>query len=91
MTIDELQSFVRILSNQGWVRWWANLDNRRENVRMAIQVLDICPDGTFRPVRVLGLEEKGLQELDDNKVEAKWLYTINRTNPNGTPFVSQIL
>jgi hypothetical protein len=43
MHINELQSIVRRLSNQCWVRWWANYYNTHNNVKMAIQCLDVVP------------------------------------------------
>ena len=90
MTIQELQRIVVRLSNSGWVRWWSNFDCRETNVRMAIQVLDHAGAGGLVPVPVRELEAIGFKEFDEAKCGARYLYTIERTNEDGTPFVSKL-
>ena len=90
MTIQELHRIVIRLSNSCWVRWWSNFDCRETNVRMAIQVLDHAGGFKVEAVRVKDLEALGFQEIDDNKTGVKWLYSIARTNEDGTPYVSKL-
>lgn len=80
MTANELQSLARILSNQTWCRHWLNLHNSKTPVTMAIQ----CRDCTGQPETVMDLENRGF------KMEAGYMYTIKRTNEDGTDFVSEL-
>lgn len=79
MTAGELQRIALHLSNQGWCRHWLNYGDRHENVQMAIQVLD-----SEKAVPIPELNKLGFKQYPEN------LYTIERTNDDGTPFVSKL-
>lgn len=53
---------------------------------MAIQCVDILDSGRFTPAMVNGIEELGFTLADDERL----LYTIPRTNEDGTPYVSKL-
>lgn len=65
---------------------------------MAIQVLSCepnpdpikTPSVIWIPKRVPDLEKLGFEVLDDNTLGAHWIYTIGRTNDDGTPFISEL-
>ena len=80
MTANELQRFARHLSNQVWTRHWLNYGDRHQNVRMAIQ----CIDAAGAPVQIRELPGKGFTE------EPRHMYTVARTNDDGSPFISQL-
>jgi hypothetical protein len=97
MTIRELQRIVVRLSNGAWVRWWSNYGDRHENCLMAIQVLepeagsDTCLTPVFIPTQVSDLEKVGFQlELSRFYGYGHAIYTIPRTNEDGTPYVSNL-
>ncbi len=58
---------------------------------MAIQVLDHAGGSRVEPVCVKDLEALGFREIDENKTGVKWVYAIERTNEDGTPFESKLL
>lgn len=96
MTASELQRIALRLSNSGWCRHWLNLNNSHDGVRMAIQVLEITSVeeddillSMFQPVEVGDLGALGFELLDDDKNDSH-IYTILRTNDDGTPYVSQL-
>lgn len=80
MTAGELQRIAVRLSNQSWCRHWLNFYNNHDNVKMAIQVKDW--DGKCEPIP--DLTKLGFEELPD------FIYVINRTNEDGSPFISQL-
>ncbi len=80
MTATELQRIARVLSNQTYCRHWLNFFNSHDDVKLAIQ----CRDFQGRPERIPDMDKLGFEESSD------FLYTINRTNDDGTPFVSQL-
>lgn len=86
VTAHELQRIASRLSNQCWCRHWLNYGDRRTGVIMAIQCVDILDSGRFTPARVNGIEELGFTLADDERL----LYTIPRTNEDGTPYVSKL-
>jgi len=96
MTIDELQRIVISLSNSAWVRWWANFGDARGErpVKMAIQCLDTPPlrqprnPQRFIAVPVPDLERLGFVRCPFYRKEC--IYLIDRTNPDGTPYKSQL-
>lgn len=80
MTVHDLQRIGVRLSNGGWCRTWYNFHDNHDQVKMAIQVKDW--DGRCQPVP--DLLKLGFEE------QADFIYLINRTNDDGTPFVSQL-
>ena len=92
MTIDELQRIVIRLSNQSWVRWWANFGDRHDNVLMAVQCLDFRYHHSASPGRY-PIDVDDLLKLGYTIWPAEphaLIYTIPRTNEDGTPFNSQL-
>jgi hypothetical protein len=88
MTIQELQSIHRRLGNQCWCRWWANFGERRENILMAIQCLSVEANGRFKPTHTVGMIELGFTV--DPGTPLRYIYTIPRTNEDGSPYVSEL-
>lgn len=80
MTANQLQRIACRLSNSSWCRHWLNLHNSRTDVIMAVQ----CLDERGRPAQIRDLERLGFKPQD------AFIYTIQRTNDDGTPFVSNI-
>ena len=98
MTATQLQSIALRLGNAGWCRHWLNLNNSHDNVLMAIQVLearsiergeDDALITRFTPTVVPDLEKLGFELLDDDQYQSH-IYTIRRTNDDGTPYTSQL-
>lgn len=87
MTADELQSIVRRLANNGWCRYWLNYGDRKNDVRMAIQ----CRDDRGNPEEIHGLIKLGFEIDNEQRMKGnQFFYTIHRSNPDGTPFVSNL-
>lgn len=86
MTADELQRIALGLSNSGWCRYWLNFNHPQNPRTMAIQVVDLQSEENIGPVKVHGLEVRGFTLLQDSH----FVYTIDRTNEDGTPFVSEL-
>lgn len=86
MTATKLQSIALRLSNQTFCRHWLNWTDRHENVLMAIQCRDY--EGKVEEVKALLSEGFNLWETTDP--QCLWIYTIPRTNDDGTPFVSKL-
>jgi hypothetical protein len=80
MTATEIQNIARRLSNQTWCRYWLNLQNTHKPVVMAIQ----CRDENGHPEPVGELESLGFNAATG------FLYTIKRTNEDGTEFESKL-
>lgn len=80
MTAAKLQRLAAVLSNQTWTRHWLNFHDRHDDVQMAIQ----CRDFNGTPERIPDFEKMGFEELPD------FIYTIKRTNDDGTAYVSQL-
>ena len=93
MTIDELQSIARRLSNSGWCRWWCHFNYPNTPSQMAIQVLDVLKfeDG-FQPVPVNDIESLGftLYQPQSDGAPLNYIYLVDRTNADGTPYVSTL-
>jgi hypothetical protein len=79
MTANELQRIVTRLANQSWCRYWLNYGDRHKDVEMAIQ----CLDGD-QAIKIRDLEMMGFKRC------SMGVYTIPRTNDDGTPFVSSL-
>lgn len=76
MTPNQLRQIASgPLGNSGWVRHWFHWNYPATPVLMAIQVLDVQPNGGYGPVQVQGLKELGFEHGD------KHVYTIARTLP----------
>lgn len=84
MTADELQRIAMRLSNSGWCRYFLHWSYPAQDPwLMAVQVRDA--DG--RPVEVKELTDAyGFWPAPDRPGE--YVYTIRRTNDDGTPFRS---
>lgn len=82
MTADQFQlNIVLPLANRGcWVRYWMNWMDQSPGV-MAIQ----CRDEDGKPHRISDAEHHGLSLVPN---ETLFIYTVPRTNADGTPFVS---
>lgn len=80
MNATELQRIARVLSNQTYCRHWLNFYNSHDDVKMAIQ----CRNHQGVPERIPQMDELGFEESPD------FIYTIKRTNADGTPYVSQL-
>lgn len=79
MTATELQRIASRLANQSWCRYWLNYGDRRDNILMAIQCIE-----SGKSVKVYDLPKKGFTCLPGN------VYTIPRTNEDGSPFVAEL-
>lgn len=96
MTATELQRIALNVSNSLWCRHWLNFNHPQNPRKMAIQALDceaVDDKGriAFRARRMKEFEKLGFEVLNDNKdPEVQWLYTIARTNEDGTPFFSEL-
>lgn len=82
MTLDCLQSIVLRLANNGWCRYWVNWSGAEHPI-MAVQVIN----SKAEPQEIIDAESHGLIEhrapgMDD------WIYTVPRTNADGTPYRS---
>lgn len=77
MTVDKLQSLIRRLANGGWVRYWLYW-NAIDCTIMAIQ----CRNESGIPEPIEGMEAIGFSK------ESNFIYTISRTNEDGTPYKS---
>lgn len=75
MTVDELQSIVRVLANNTWVRYWLNWSDSEHPV-MAFQ----CKDVRGLPQPVHDAVSRGFTEMD------QYIYTVPRTNEDGTRY-----
>lgn len=93
MTAEELQSIALRLANHGWTRYW--IDFRRlsdpRSWLMAVQVYRFRPDPftgipVLAPIRLSELEDVGFHLIDH--ASFPYLYTIERTNDDGTPYGS---
>ena len=85
MTADEIQRLAVRLANQTWCRYWLNFFNRNESVKMAIQSIDA--DG--KPQRIRDFEMDSQFELySDGSPDCRFIYLVDRTNKDGSPFVS---
>ena len=80
MTANDLQRIAVRLSNQSWCRHWLNYGDRHTDVQMAIQ----CRDSYGNPTEIKCLLELNFVEQPDH------IYVINRTEEDGSPFVSKI-
>jgi hypothetical protein len=92
MHIDEIQRIVIRLANQSWVRWWANFGDRQTDVLMAVQCLDFRYHHAVSPGRY-PIECDDLLKLGFTiwpSERQACIYTIPRTNEDGSPFVSQL-
>lgn len=86
MTANELQRIACRLSNQIWCRHWLNFQDRKKDVKMAIQ----CRDHDGTPERIKDLESKGFELFWTDDIDCQWIYTIPRTNDDGTPYESKL-
>lgn len=98
MTADELQRIATRLGNSCWCRHWLNYNHPNNPRMMAIQCMDwgetgrmechghgdFEPEVKLRPVPVRDLLKLGFKE------EETHLYVIDRTNPDGTPFIGTL-
>lgn len=80
MTATELQNIARRLGNATWCRYWLNFYNSHAPVTMAIQ----CRNIGGRPEPVPDLVHLGFEPLAD------FMYTIKRTNEDGTDYESKL-
>ena len=79
MTADKLQDLARVLSNCSWCRYWLNLHDSHY-VIMAIQ----CRNESGQPLPIHDAERHGL------KVGPDFLYTVRRTNKDGSEYQSSL-
>lgn len=86
MTAIELQRIALRLSNSGWCRHWLNFNHPQNPRIMAIQVVDFQSEENIGPVKVHGIEAEGFAIL----AGSNFVYTIDRTNEDGTPFKSEL-
>jgi hypothetical protein len=84
VTASQLQNICRILSNNGWCRYWLNFYNTEKHVDMAIH----CIDYKGTPQSVYGLEAKGFRHADAMGLTG--VYIIKRTNDDGSDFESKV-
>lgn len=95
MIAGELQRIALRLSNSCWCRHWLNFNSPENPRKMAIQVLDCVPNENpeaeieFTPKPVPELEKLGFK-LDNDNAESLWIYVIDRTNKDGTPYNGRI-
>lgn len=98
MTANRLQlNIVLSLSNQLWVRYWSHWNYPNNPTKMAIQCLESREDsktGThvWKPVRVKDLEREqyDCELFSDGNPDCQWIYVFDRTNEDGTPYVSKL-
>ena len=86
MTADELQRIALGLGNQGWVRYWLNFNDSRENVKMGIQVMAFKSESAITPVEVGDMARLGFELREGGTWRDNFIYLIPRTNEDGTPF-----
>lgn len=75
MTITQFQQIVVRLANGKHTRYWLNWSGRPYTV-MALQ----CIETDGKPHKIVDAESHGFKESFD------WIYTIRRTNEDGTPY-----
>ena len=84
MTATELQNIVRVLANQGWTRYWLMWEtNPGQPAKMAIS----CIDGLGRYEVIPEAESKGFRRVWQRNL---LFYVIDRTNEDGSPFISSL-
>ena len=84
MTANELQNIVRRLANNCWTRYWLMWQtNLGQPAKMAIS----CIDESGKPEPVNGIEERGFKRVDRR---GYIFYVIDRTNDDGTPYISNL-
>jgi len=89
MTAQNFQdNIVLNLSNSCWTRHYLYWNHPSNPVQMAIQCLEYV-DGGFEPIRIEELERRGFSLYADGN-PSQWIYTIDRTNEDGTPYVSKL-
>ena len=79
MTIDEFQRIVLSLSNQTYVRWWTHWNYPDSPVMMAIGL-----HGSIRAGFIAEMADRGFTW------EPPMYLTIQRTNDDGTPYISKL-
>ncbi len=84
MTIDKLQSAVRVLANGGWCRYWVSWNiftwpDGRLGSLMAIQ----CRDDKGDPQPISDASRHGFTEHED------FFYTVPRINEDNTPYINR--
>lgn len=85
MTLEELQNrFVRILANQGHLRYWMHLNYPNQAPwEMALASIDIHGS----PLEIADLEAHGFRRVDR---EGLIFYVVHRLDANGQPFRSSL-
>jgi hypothetical protein len=83
MTIGELQRIVLRLSNNGWCRYWCHFNHPQNPVTMAVQCIDVGAK-RFIACEMTDLERLGFKHVGN------WIYEIQRTNDDGSPYVSNL-
>lgn len=84
MTVEHLQNIVCRLANSGYCRYWVSWSGSEHPI-MAVQCLS---PSDMKPSKIHDAEARGLTEnrapgMDD------WIYTVPRTNEDGTPYQSK--
>lgn len=95
MTIERFQGIVLRVSNFVWCRHWVHFNAPQSPAKMAIQILDLKPGSEtdrpqWQPRLLKDLENYGFELLNGKHNEGDKIYTIARTNEDGTPYESKL-
>jgi hypothetical protein len=95
MHANELQNIARRMSNQCWCRHWLYFNHPQNPVKMAVQCIECSEDPDkglilYGPFPVPDLERCGFKIETELATPDQFIYTIDRTNEDGTPYISQL-